>query len=95
MDQVTEPAINAYLEGIRRSGWEGDESLVRFGCLANVTLRVTLGIPDLVFRAIDEGHPLQIRNLERLEEWTEHHSESLEYLLGLAEATGQCIGVVE
>lgn len=83
-DEITEPAIGAYLEGLRQSGWDGDDRLVRFGCLGNLAVRVTSGIADLVFRAIDEGHPLQIRDRKRLEEMMVHYGESLDYLLALA-----------
>ena len=93
-DQVTEPAVAAYLEGLRRSGWDGDDSLVRLGCLGNLAVRVTSGIGDLAFRAIDEGH-FQIRDPQRLEERMQHHAESLEYLLGLAkEADTLAAGVL-
>jgi len=86
-DQVAEPAISAYLGGLRLSGWDGDERLVCFGCLGNLAVRVTSGIADLVHRAIDEGHPLQVRDPQRLKEPMAHYAESLDYLLVLAEET--------
>ncbi|MCC7352952.1 MAG: phosphotransferase, partial [Anaerolineae bacterium] len=81
-NEVTGPTINAYLEGIRRSGWPGDERLVRFGCLGAVTVRVTLVIPDLVLRAIQH-----IRDPERLATRMNYLSESLAYLLTLTKET--------
>ena len=93
-DQVTEPAIGAYLGGLRRSGWDGDDRLVRFGCLGNLAVRITSGIAALVFRAIDEGHPLQVRDPQRLEELMAHYAESLDYLLVLAEETKRLLAWV-
>ena len=86
VDEVTEPAIGAYLEGLRQSGWEGDDRLARFGCLGNLAVRITSGIPDLVSRTVEEGH-FQIRDPQRLEERTRHYAECLDYLLGLAQET--------
>lgn len=85
VDEIAGPAIEAYLEGVQKSPWEGDGRLARFGCLANLAVRVTSGFADLAFRAIDDGHPLQIRDPQRLEAMMEYYSEALEYLLALAE----------
>jgi len=84
VDRIVAPTVEAYLRGLRRSGWDGDEVLARFGCLGGLAVRVTSGIPDLVFRAIDEGHPLQIHDPQRLEEMMAHYARSLDYLLELA-----------
>jgi hypothetical protein len=95
VDEITEPAIGAYLQGLRRAGWDGDDRLARFGCLGNLAIRITSGIPDLVHRAIDEGHPLQVRDPQRLEELMAHYAECLDYLLALAGETKRLLAWVK
>ena len=93
-DQVTEPAVGAYLDGLRRSGWDGDDRLARFGCLGNLAVRITSGIPDLASRAVEEGH-FQIRDPQRLEELMAHYAECLDYLLALAGETKRLLAWVK
>lgn len=84
VEDIVEPAIDAYVDGMERAGWR-DSGLVRFACLAHLALCNTIGIAHLAFCSVEEGHPLQIRDPERLEEQLGHHAESLDYLLGLAD----------
>jgi len=93
IDRITEPAIEAYVQGLRRAGWDGDDRLARFGCLGNLAVRVTSGIPDLVGRTIEPGH-FEIRDPQRLAERMTHYAECLDYLLVLAEETRRLISCV-
>jgi len=84
VEDIVEPAIDAYVRGMDRAGWR-DGDLVRFACLAHLALCNTIGIAYLAFRSVKEGHPLQIRDPERLEEQLGYHAQSLDYLLGLSD----------
>jgi len=63
------PALDAYLEGVRRSGWQ-DTDVVRFGCLAHLALANTVGV---------------IRQATQLAERRDTGPERLEALAGTLE----------
>ena len=70
------PALDAYVEGVRRSGWQNSD-LVRFACLAHLALTNTIGVIHQAAQLAEKGDA----GTERLEDLP----GTLDYLLSLVD----------
>ena len=61
--ELADATLAGYLTGLRETGWDGDERLVRLGFLATAALLYTVGTAGLTFAIV--GDPTEYQTYEQ------------------------------